>query len=61
MPLRIETCPNCNHPARTHRPLEPNRDAHCDERDGTAPCACPLDRAAVGLAIGMAASLVKYG
>jgi len=61
MPLRVDACPNCNHPAGAHRPLEPERDAHCRARAGAASCACPLDRTAVGLAIGVAASLVKYG
>ncbi len=59
--VRIEDCPNCNHRAARHRTLDATVDSQCDGEDGTAPCACPLDRTAVGLAMAFAAALVKFG
>jgi hypothetical protein len=58
-PLRVAECPNCNHQAVAHGPLDPGAEVHCTGGDGG--CACPLDRAAVGVAIGIAAALVKFG
>ena len=59
MPLRVAECPNCNHIASAHETLDTTAEAHC--KGGSAGCACPLDRAAVGIAIGIAAAMVKFG
>ncbi len=59
VPLRVAECPNCNHLASLHAALDPAVEIHCSGAGGA--CTCPLDRSAAGVAIGIAAALVKFG